>query len=597
MKLPKFAPWLALVMVVSCVTPALAAASGLAARLAAQHELFDEQFESDMKLSPLTATAFGDYRYNDRLDDVSLAAVAAAAAADQRFLARILAIPTGGFPADERLSHQVFQRMLEQRVADTRFKEYEMPVSQMQNPCTDLSDLPLSVPFDSTRQYEDYLARLRQIPRYFAQTEGVLRAGLKDHLMPVRFLLEKIPDQCAGAIEANPFLIPLQNFPEAVAAADRDRLRGEITAVVTREVLPAYQSFARFIASDYAPQGRTTLSVASLPGGAARYANDIVSRTSVSSMTPEQIHALGLKEIARIEAEMLVIAKSQGYADLAAFRESLSTNPRYIPTSSAQILDDFRRYTAQMQKKLPELFGYIPGAPVTVEEIPEFQAAMATHYMAGTPDGSRPGRIVVATSDFAHRSLINDETIAYHEGIPGHHMQGSVAIRLTGLPKFRQHLFSSGYIEGWGLYAERLGKEVGFYQDPVSDYGRLRAELMRAVRLVVDTGLHAKGWSRDQVVELFRSTAVTSEPELQAETDRYIAWPGQALAYKLGQLKILELRERARAALGAKFDVREFHDQVLGNSVLPLDVLDGLINDWIRVRSASAPGYAAPAVH
>ena len=571
---------------------AASAAASAQARLTAQNAVFAEQFEADMQASPLTATSYGDYRYNDRLDDVSLKAARAQVATDRRYLARIRAISTADFAPQDLLSHRIFVRMLEQRIADAGFRNYEMPVNPLQNPCVDLADLPLSSPFGSTRQYADYLSRLRQIPRYVAETEGVLRAGMHDHLMPVRYLLEKVPVQCAGVIEANPFLIPLQHFPDAVPAADRDRLKADITAAVAHDVLPAYRSFGQFIADVYAPQGRTTLSVASLPGGAARYRNNIVSYTSVSSMSPAEIHALGLKEIARIQGEMLAIAKAQGFADLASFRESLRTNPRYIPTSPQQILDDFRRYVAQMQPRLPDLFGFIPGAPVTVEPVPDFQPEAATHYQAGTPDGSRPARVVVPTSDFAHRSLINDEVIAYHEGIPGHHMQHSVAQQLTDLPAFRQHFSNSGYGEGWALYAERLGKEVGFYQDPVSDYGRLRGELWRAVRLVVDTGLHAQGWSRDQVVALFRETAVTSEPELQVETDRYIADPGQALAYKLGQLKILELRERAQTALGATFDIREFHDQVLGGGVLPLDILDERISEWIRVRSSGAAAAA-----
>ena len=246
-----------------------------------------------------------------------------------------------------------------------------------------------------------------------------------------------------------------------------------------------------------------------------------------------------------------------------------------------------------MQPKLPELFGFIPGSPVTVEAIPDFQSAMATHYQTGTPDGKRPGRIVVATAHFAQRTLIDDEATAYHEGIPGHHMQLSVAQKLTNLPKFRQHSHNSGYIEGWALYAEQLGKEVGFYQDPVSDYGRLSSELFRAVRLVVDTGIHSMGWSRDQVVAFFRQSAAVDEPTIQAETDRYIAWPAQALSYKLGQLKFRELRDRAQKELGPKFDIRSFHDEMLSGGVLPLDLLDARTNSWIRAQKVKSPAVAA----
>jgi uncharacterized protein (DUF885 family)/acetylornithine deacetylase/succinyl-diaminopimelate desuccinylase-like protein len=568
-------------LALSSHAPAAADPASVEARLARQNALFEEQYQDELKSSPETATAYGDYRYNDRLNEVSLAALAANDAADRKFLSRIKAIQTGGFQPQDALSHEVFARMLQQRIDDYDFKEFEMPLSQMDGPQADMADLPLSVPLDSVKHYEDYIARLHQIPRVFRQNEELMRAGMRDHLMPVRFLLEKVPAQCDGVVMANPFLLPLQNFPASISAAEQERLSHEVNQVVTAEVLPAYQAFAKFVATEYAPHGRTALSAASLPGGEKRYLNDIRSRTTISTLSPDQIHQLGLHEIARIEADMASIARQQGFSDLASFREALKANPKYIPTSAEQILDLYRKYIAQMQPKLPQLFGNIPSSPVTVEAIPDFQSAMATHYQTGTPDGKRPGRVSVATSDFAHRTLIDDEAIAYHEGIPGHHMQRSIAQQMTGLPQFRQHVSNSGYTEGWALYAEELGKEVGFYQDPGSDYGRLRSELFRAVRLVVDTGIHSKGWSREQVVDFMRKSAAGDEPLIQSETDRYIAWPAQALSYKLGQLKIRELRERARKELGEHFDIRAFHDAMLNGGVLPLDLLEARTNAWI----------------
>jgi uncharacterized protein (DUF885 family) len=565
-----------------------AAPDSVASRIAAQNALFEEQYQADLKASPLTATSYGDYRYNDQLDEASMAEAAREHATDEKFLARLKAIPTTGFPGQDILSHQLLVRTLEQRNDDYAFKDFEMPVSQMSGPHTYLADLPLSSPFSSVKYYQDYISRLHQIPRVFTQTEEVMRAGMKDNLMPVRFLLEKVPGQCDGVIAENPFLLPTKKYPSDISAADQQRLTQQITDVVNKEVLPAYKEFGHFVATEYAPHGRTTLSIASLPGGESRYRHDIRSFTTVSSLTPDQIHELGLREMDRIGAQMLAIAHQEGFSDLASFGASLKTNPKYTPTSADQILDDYRKYLAQMQGKLPQLFTYIPGSPVTVEAIPSFQSAMATHYQTGTPDGSRPGRVVVATSDFAQRSLVNDEAIAYHEGIPGHHMQLSVAQQMTGLPKFRQHSSNSGYIEGWALYAEQLGKEVGFYQDPVSDWGRLSSERFRAVRLVVDTGIHSKGWTREQVVDFFRKSGVVSEPEIQSETDRYIAWPAQALSYKLGQLKFVELRERARKDLGAKFDIRTFHDEMLSGGVLPLDLLDARTESWIQTQKAGS---------
>jgi uncharacterized protein (DUF885 family) len=558
----------------------------LADRLAAQNSLFDEQYESDMRNFPERATAFGDYRYNDKLAEYSLDAIAHRHETDEAFLKRLEAIPTTDFSDQDQLSHDLLVRVLQQRITDFGLKEYEMPINQQGGIHTNLADLPLSVPLDSVKHYEDYVARLQQIPRALSQTIEILRAGTKDKLMPVRFLAEKIPAQCDGIINADPFLLPTKKYPASISPEDQKRLTQAITDALNSDVLPAYKSFSAFVKTEYAPQGRTTLSITSLPDGQKRYENDIYARTT-THMTAEEIHQLGLREIDRIEAEMTAIAKQAGFADLASFRASLKTNPKYIPTSSEQILDDFRHYIAQMQPKLPELFTLLPKSPVTVEAIPEFQAAAATHYMTGTPDGKRPGRVVVATSKFAERSLIDDEAIAYHEGIPGHHMQLSEQQQLEGLPKFRLHgLGFNAYIEGWALYAEQLGKEVGFYQDPVSDYGRLSSELFRAVRLVVDTGIHAKGWSRDQVVDFFRKSGAVDEPTIQSETDRYISWPAQALSYKIGQLKFRELRERAQQQLGPKFDLRKFHDEMLDGGTLPLDMLDARTNKWIAEQKA-----------
>ncbi|MGC1374018.1 MAG: DUF885 domain-containing protein [Candidatus Sulfotelmatobacter sp.] len=558
----------------------------VADRLAAQNAVFEEQYESDLRNFPVRATAYGDYRYNDQLGKYSLAAIYQRHKSDEEFLTRIEAITTAGFSDQDQLSHDLLIRVLQQREADFDLKEYEMPINQQNGIHTSLADLPLSMPFDSVKHYEDYVARLHQIPRVLIQTTEVLRAGMKDKLMPVRFIAEKLPVQCEGIVTADPFLMPTKKYPAAMSADDQKRLTAQIIEAIDTDVLPAYKSFADFLRGQYAPQGRTILSITSLSEGQKRYENDIYARTT-THMSPAEIHALGLREMDRIQAEMTAIAKKEGFADLASFRASLKTNPKYIPTSAEQILDDFRHYIGQMEPKLPELFTLLPKSPVTVEAIPPFQSAAATHYVIGTPDGKRPGRVVVATSDFAHRSMIDDEATAYHEGVPGHHMQLSVQQQLQGLPKFRLHgLGFNAYIEGWALYAEGLGKEVGFYQDPGSDYGRLSSELFRAVRLVVDTGIHSQGWSREQVVEFMRKSGAVDEPTIQSETDRYIAWPAQALSYKLGQLKFRELRERAEKELGPKFDIRKFHDEILDGGTLPLDMLEARTDKWIAEQKS-----------
>ncbi|MGA6983384.1 MAG: DUF885 domain-containing protein [Candidatus Sulfotelmatobacter sp.] len=555
----------------------------LAARLAAQNALFKAQFEDDMRASPESETARGDYRDNALLDDYSLAASTKQNSVDRAYRARLAAISTEGFPEQDRISHDLLLHVLDDRIADYELKDYEMPVSQMQGIHNSLADLPNSVPLDSVKHYEDYLARLRQIPRAFEQTMGVLRQGEKDGLMPPRILLEQIPVQCEGTISENPFLAPAKEFPASISASDQKRLAEEIRSVVDSDVLPAYHRFAEFIAGDYAPHGRATIGLSSLPDGARRYQQAIREQTT-TDMSAGEIHALGVREVERINALLTELAIKAGYKDLGSFRAALNSDPKYIPKSADQIVEDFRRYVGQMQPRLPELFGVFPKTPLTVEAAPASQPHNPTHYVFGTPDGSRPARVVVATSNYEHRKLLSDETQAYHEGIPGHHLQISIQQRLTGLPEFRLHVINNAYAEGWAVYAEALGKEIGFFQDPASDYGRLNLELMRAVRLVIDTGIHSEGWSREQAVTYFRASGAADEPTIQAEVDRYIAWPAQALSYKIGQLKILDLRNRAKTELGPRFDIRAFHDEILSGGSLPLDMLEARVDTWLKTR-------------
>jgi uncharacterized protein (DUF885 family) len=440
------------------------------------------------------------------------------------------------------------------------------------------------MPFDSVPHYQDYISRLHQIPRVLEQTTEVMRQGTKDKLMPPRLVVEKLPGQCEGIIAANPFLEPTKKFPPEFSDADKKQLTEEITKKVNDDVFPAYRKFSEFLRSEYDPKGRTDLSIESLADGKRRYAEAVMTMTTLD-VSPADVHEIGQKEVARITAEMTRLAQSQGYKDLASFREAVNNDPKWKPTSEQQILDDYRNYIHQMEPKLPELFGLLPKSPVTVEPIPDFAKAAATHYVQGTPDGKRAGRVVVAVSNPTQRTLIDDEAVAYHEGVPGHHMQISIAQTLEGLPKFRLHGFYSAYGEGWALYSEELGKEIGFYKNPVSDYGRLNSEMLRAVRLVVDTGIHDKNWSREKVIDYMRANDI-NDALAQTEADRYIAWPGQALAYKMGQLTILKLRDQAKAQLGDKFDLKAFHDEVLNGGAMPLDLLQERVEAWIKQQTA-----------
>lgn len=567
-------------------TAARTASSPVPDRVRALHALLDAQWAYTLRTSPEFASILGDARYNDRLSDYSPAAVERDLAATRGFLARLEAIDTTGFAEPERLNHALMARNLRTTLDAARFREWEMPVTQFSGVHVDLPQLVTSLSFATAKDYTDYIARLGQVPRVFAEVTAQMRQGVRDGLVPPRILLVQVAKQAADIAGQSPgdtpFAAPLAQLGKVrTSDADQQRLRDGVLAAVRDSVLPAYARFAAFVRDEYAPRGRTDVGLWALPEGGARYAS-AVRRMTTTDLTPDSIHALGLAEVARIEGEQLAIARRLGFADLRTFRDSLPRMPRLHPTSRAQILDAYRRYTAQMWAQLPRLFGRLPKARLEILPIEPFrEKEAATSYNQGTPDGARPGHVFVNTYDYANQLTINNESTAYHEGVPGHHMQISIAQELPSLPPFRQQAGYTAYVEGWALYSERLGKEVGFYQDPYSDYGRLDDEMLRAIRLVLDTGLHHKQWTREQAVAFFRAHSSAADAGLQSETDRYIAWPAQALAYKVGQLTILRLRDEARAALGARFDLRAFHDEVLGAGALPMDVLAARMRAWV----------------
>ncbi len=578
--------------------PAAQIAKGdVASRVQALNTLLAEQWQHNLQNSPEFATILGDLRYNDRWSDVSLEHLAAETKVTQDFLKRFEAIDTTGFSGEDRLNQQLMVRQLKDNLRSVDLKLYEMPLDQMSGAHLQLAGFVSSIPFDNTKEYDDYLARLKAVPTLFGQVTEVARQGLRDQMMPPKYLLEKVVVQIdsigkpAGMDSA--FAEPLKNFPKSVSAADQKRLKAAILATIDQDVRPAYAKLGQFVANDYAPHGRTQPGVWQLPNGDAIY-RFMVKQTTTTDATPEQIQAIGLAEVKRIEGEMTTIAKSQGYNELATFRAALRTNPKIHATSREDILNRYRGFLAQMQPELPKLFGLLPKTEVVVMPVEKFREkeAPAAEYHQGTPDGSRPGQIFVNTGDFANRSILTIESTAYHEGIPGHHLQISIAQTLPKLPPFRQQAGYTAYIEGWALYSEQLGKDVGFYKNPLSDYGRLSDELLRADRLVLDTGVHYKHWTRKQMIDFFHAHSSEDEPQVQAETDRYITWPGQALAYKMGELKILELRTRAKQELGDKFDIRAFHDEILGGGALPLDVLEAQTNAWIAaVKAGAAPAH------
>ena len=558
-----------------------------------------EEWEYEMRESPEFATVIGDYRYNDRWSDNSLAHVQQQKADLEKWLSRFAAVDTTGFPEQEKLNQVLMDRNLKIRVKAIELKTFEMPIDQFFGAHLQIAQFVSFTPFSTTKHYEDYLARLHGIPALVDQIIEVLQQGAKDKLLPPRYLLEKTVEQCKSiaepAGEASSFGQPLARFPDAVPPADRKRLHDAIVTAIDTEVRPAYRKLGNYLATDYAPKGRTDFGIWALPNGDELYRFAILQQTT-TSMDPEAIHQLGLKEVARIEGEQLAIAKKLGFSDLKSFRASLDGNAKLKPTSRKQLLDAYSHYIEQMEPQLPKLFGLLPKSKVEVRPVEEYREKefAAAEYYQGTPDGSRAGAVIVNTGDYQHRSLIEVESTAYHEGVPGHHMQIAIAQTLPELPPFRQQAGYTAYSEGWALYAESLGKEIGFYQDPYSDYGRLSSELLRAVRLVLDTGVHYKRWTRQQMIDFFHQHTSEDEPDVQNETDRYIVVPAQALGYKLGQLDIQRLRQRAQAELGNRYDVRAFHDEVLNGGALPLDVLDERVAAWIEAQKSTGAKRAQP---
>ena len=555
--------------------------------------LFDEIWQDRLKHSPEYATFLGDKRYDDQLSDIAPRAINDALARGRGYIERLSAIDTNGLPAEERLSAELMLRSLVEDQEAAPFKEWEMPVTQYAGVQLDLPQLVQHTQFDTVEDYDHYIARLSKIPEFFTETITNMQSGIDDHRTPPAFLIEKSLTQTEtmAAIKAadTPWALPLKHFPKTVSAADQKRISDAVLNAITMQVLPSYQRFAKFLRTGYIPYCRKDPGIWAIRDGDAYYAFRVRQSTTLDK-TPAEIHEIGLKEVARDEAEMLAIVKKLGFADLKSFNTALKANPREKPASPDALVATYKGYIGQMQPRLPELFGRLPKAKLEVVPMPDYMAPNQpqAYYDQGTPDGKRPGNVDVNLYHFADRSLSDVEAVAYHEGIPGHHLQISIGQELTGLPEFRRQSYYTAFTEGWALYSERLGKEIGFYQDPYSDYGRLEADMWRAIRLVVDTGVHSKHWTREQMVDYFHQHSTLDETNIQSEVDRYISWPGQALGYKMGQLKILELRDRAKTALGSKFDRKAFHDVVLDSGALPMDVLEKRVDEWVALQKGTA---------
>lgn len=566
-----------------------AANAPVAERRAAMNVLFQQYWGANLERSPEFASTIGDKRWNDKITDYSAAANNAWLEKEQTFLMKLGSIDDTGFTDAEKTSRELLLRDFADDLEAADFKEWEMPVDQMHGIYETYPGLANHLSFNEVKDYDDWIARLKAIPNAFAQVTQNMSIGMEDHRVPPKYLLKQTLDQvkelASQKSEDSPLAAPLKKFPASISAAEQQRIRTETLNAIQNRVLPAYQRFARFLEVTYIPAGRDEPGIWSIPDG-QKYYKFLIRRETTLNLTPEQIHQIGLDEVKRDEGEMLAIAQKLGFKDLASFRAGLKDNPKLKPASPEALLQTYRGHVNDIQAKLPELFGTLPKNKLEVVRMPEYleKTAPPAYYDPGSPQAGRPGHLWVNEYNVPNRSLMNVEAISYHEGLPGHHLQFAIAQEQEGVPEFRKHNEYTAFVEGWALYSEQLGKDIGFYQDPYSDFGRLDADMWRAIRLVVDTGVHAQHWTRQQMVDYFHEHSSLDEPTVQSEVDRYIAWPAQALAYKAGQMKILQLRENARNTLGAKFDVRAFHDQVIDEGALPLDILETRIDAWIAAQ-------------
>lgn len=570
-----------------CAAGAAAAAPPAAVR--ELHALFEQEWERGLRENPEAASFYGDRRYNHQWTDLGLEAVARTHAGDKAALARLLKIPRTALPPAEQLNHDLFRRQLEQAIEGYRYRQFLLPVNP-RNGVQTYDEIAEYLPFQTQKDYEDWLQRLRGFDAPVNQTLALMRAGLAEQRVPPRVVMQRVPEQIARQLVAKPedsaFYAPFTRMPAGIPAAERERLAAQARAAIAETVLPALRRFQAFFNTDYLPACRDSIAATAQPDGAAYYAYAARLFTT-TALTPEQIHDIGLREVARIRAEMDAVVKSTGFkGDFRAFLDFLRTDPRFFYNSGPELLDAYLALSKRIDPELVKLFGKLPRLPYGVRAVPEANAPNQTtaYYLPGAADGTRAGYFYANTYQPESRPKWEMEALTLHEAVPGHHFQIALAQELGELPMFRRQATFTAFVEGWGLYAESLGAELGLYTDPYSKFGQLTYEMWRAIRLVVDTGMHAKGWTRAQAIELFKANTGKSELDIENEVDRYISWPGQALAYKIGQLKIVELRRRAEQKLGERFDIRAFHDRVLGRGAVPLDILEQDIDAWIASR-------------
>ncbi len=555
---------------------------------------FQEEWDWAMKDSPITATQVGDYRFNNELDDYSLASDQRRDQHDIGSLVKLESFDRTRLSDSGKLNYDLYKDFLKQNIQGHQFPQNLMPINQMGGVQQNLPQVAENTPFRNLKDYQDYLSRLNQVSRAVDQTIDVMKKGLAEKIVPPKITLRDVAGQIKAQVVKNPeesaFYLPFKSFPDSVThsitAPEQEQLRAAAKKVISEQIVPAYQKFYTFWTSQYYPNTRDSIGISALPSGKAWYTYN-AKRSTTTDLTPDQIHQIGLNEVKRIRGEMQQVIQETGFkGSFEEFIALLRTDPRFYYTKPEDLLTGYRDICKRIDAALPELFGTLPRLPYGVREIPAYAAPSQTtaYYNAGSLEGGRPGWYYANTYKLETRPKWEMEALSIHEAVPGHHLQISIAQELPNVPMFRRYAGYTAFVEGWALYSESLGPELGMYKDPYSKFGQLTYDMWRAVRLVVDTGMHVMDWDREKAIAFFKSNSSKPEHDIIVEIDRYIVWPGQALAYKIGQLKIMELRAFAEKELGNSFSIREFHDHVLGSGAVPLNILETQIQEYVAAR-------------
>lgn len=557
----------------------------------ALHQLFAEEWERGLRDAPEDASYQGDARFNDRWSDMSLSAIAARGAANKAALERLQKIDRKALSELDRLNYDTFEWQLKQAVTRQAFREHLLPIG-MSGGVQTLDGLAEVLPFSSEKDFQDWLARLAALPTLIDQTMVLMQEGIKQSIMPPAVLMQRVSKQIDKQIVANPaasaFYKPFINLPASFTEQQKAALRRQAAQIIGNKVVPAYAKLGKFFNATYLPKSRATIGASALPNGKAYY-DFLAAYYTTTDLSADAIHAIGLAEVARIRARMEEVKRDAGFkGTLEQFFTFLRSDPQFFRNSPADLLQSYQALSKRIDPELVKVFSVLPRLTYGVRAIPDNIAPDTTtaYYQSGAADGTRAGFYYVNLYKPEVRPTWEMMALTLHEAVPGHHFQFARALELSKLPMFRKTAYFVAYSEGWGLYAEQLGYDMGLYNNPYDKFGQLTYEMWRAVRLVVDTGMHAKGWSRKQAIDYFKANAPKTEQDIVNEIDRYIGWPGQALAYKIGQLKISELRKRASTALGARFNLRAFNDEVVGTGSIPLGALEAHMQGWIERQRA-----------